>query len=228
MYLYCSCAPWWACLHASNRCVLIRACALNFQQLSAFVDMCMIVMALWCMCAYLGQYWTLAWRRRGTRCCSHVSGPSHAIGLYWGIFPHTCVYRERVRKKEWETSSTLPNLTLTTIILQALSWWPQESKQFVSNLRININTPQKGSNLQWVAIMTLYVPSGKVVSCVSFVLFLSSSVYSSTCACMYICVCTWACASTVLKSQRILGVVFQYTENIHQYLQSLQGTLISM
>jgi len=142
-------------------------------------------MALSCMCAYLGQYWTLAWRRRGTRCGGHVSRPSHAIGLYWGIFPHTCVYRERVRKKEWETSSTLPNLTLT-IILQALSWWPQESKQFVSNLRININTPQKGSNLQWVAIMTLCVPSEKVVSCVSFVLALSCSVYSSICTCMYI------------------------------------------
>mmetsp|Transcript_76440 Transcript_76440/g.124264 ORF Transcript_76440/g.124264 Transcript_76440/m.124264 type:complete len:374 (+) Transcript_76440:95-1216(+) len=45
-------------------------------------------------------------------------------------------------------AATCPDRVMRLVSIEALSWWPQESKQFVSNLRININTPQKGSNLQ--------------------------------------------------------------------------------
>ena len=34
--------------------------------------------------------------------------------------------------------------------VQALSWWPQEAGQFVTNLRKNLTTQPRGANLQYV------------------------------------------------------------------------------
>eukprot|EP00277_Geminigera_cryophila_P018731 CAMPEP_0179460154 /NCGR_PEP_ID=MMETSP0799-20121207/43299_1 /TAXON_ID=46947 /ORGANISM="Geminigera cryophila, Strain CCMP2564" /LENGTH=385 /DNA_ID=CAMNT_0021262311 /DNA_START=6 /DNA_END=1163 /DNA_ORIENTATION=+ len=45
-------------------------------------------------------------------------------------------------------AATCPDRVLRLVSIEALSWWPQDSKQFVSNLRTNIHSRQKGSNLQ--------------------------------------------------------------------------------
>ena len=45
-------------------------------------------------------------------------------------------------------AAAVPDRVVRCVSIEALSWWPQDPRQFVSNLRTNITSRQRGTNLQ--------------------------------------------------------------------------------
>jgi len=45
-------------------------------------------------------------------------------------------------------AATVPERVVRCVSIEALSWWPQDPRQFVTNLRTNITSRQRGSNMQ--------------------------------------------------------------------------------